>query len=373
MSLSDFTFDFKFKTNEMESKNVQLHTLDLFTDGGTYIDCLRLYFSYFNRIPTMKTIGRINTPKLSKWLEKDWEHKIVKRHARQYYNRTDKKLEYEDVFYLVDSDILLNLEGHSVRILHLPEQEKEAVEILNIVKGFTRRKKKTQEISLVINGRNGLNTTSIKIKKPALDLSVHYNDDLKPQHEKILQTLKEKDKSGLYLFHGVPGTGKSTYIRYLTRSISKKVIFISPGLAANMDTPDVTSLLIDNANTVFVIEDAEELLGSRDNGKNSGISTLLNLTDGLLGESLGIQIIATFNTDLRNIDKALLRKGRLIVLYDFKALSVEKSIALLKYTGCTDYPIKGPMTLAEIFNAGEEGYGFEKNARPQIGFLSAAV
>lgn len=67
----------------------------------------------------------------------------------------------------------------------------------------------------------------------------------------------------------------------------------------------------------IVIEDAEDLLVSRDTNHNSGISMLLNLTDGLLGQSLGIQVICTFNTHVSNIDRALLRKGRLIALYEF--------------------------------------------------------
>ena len=146
-----------------------------------------------------------------------------------------------------------------------------------------------------------------------------------------------------------------------------------PGLAGNLDAPSVANLLIQNANTVFVIEDAEELLTSRDTNKNSSISMLLNLTDGLLGETLGIQVIATFNTDLHNIDKALLRKGRLTAIYEFKPLSIEKSRVLLHESGIKDYFVHKPMTLADIYNTENESYQFKTNNRPQIGFLSNAV
>lgn len=357
----------------MESKNAAALTMDIFTDGREYIDCARMYFSYFQKIPLIKSIGRLHTAKLTKWIETEWRNNILVQHFKQQYIWRDNKLAYVDVFYLLDSNILINVLDTSALILYANEQEAAATDILNIFKPFIFKKRKTQEISLVVNSKIGLITSSLKIEKPALNFGLHYNEDLIPVHEKILDTLKQKNKSGLYLFHGMPGTGKSTYIRYLTRSINKKVIFMSPRLAGNMDTPEVTSLLIDNANSIFVIEDAEELLGTRDTGRNSGISTLLNLTDGLLGESLSIQIIATFNTDLKNIDKALLRKGRLIALYDFKPLTVERSAALLKQTGCKDYVVTKPMTLAEIFNAKEEGYGFTKTERPQIGFYSAAV
>jgi hypothetical protein len=114
-----------------------------------------------------------------------------------------------------------------------------------------------------------------------------------------------------------------------------------------------------------VIEDAEQLIVSRDRDQNSSISTMLNLTDGILGESLGIQIIATFNTDLHNIDKALLRKGRMLARYEFKSLAREKSQALLQELGHTDAVAKGPMSLADIFNYEQDSFEME---RVGIGF-----
>ena len=75
----------------------------------------------------------------------------------------------------------------------------------------------------------------------------------------------------------------------------------------------------------------------------------LNLTDGLLGESLGIQIIATFNTDVKNIDKALLRKGRLSTIYEFKNLSLDRTNTLLQKLG-HNIEVNNSLPVAEIFN-----------------------
>lgn len=96
---------------------------------------------------------------------------------------------------------------------------------------------------------------------------------------------------------------------------------------------------------------------------------LLNLTDGLLGESLGIQIIATFNTHLNNIDKALLRKGRLTALYEFKPLAIEKSKALLKENNVLNTDVTEPMTLADIYNTEPNNFAEVKPQRT-IGFVS---
>jgi SpoVK/Ycf46/Vps4 family AAA+-type ATPase len=217
----------------------------------------------------------------------------------------------------------------------------------------------------------GLDTVDIKIKKPKLDINTHYNNELSSIHSSTLSYLKSNEKSGLHLFYGPPGTGKSTYIRYLLRSIRKPVIFIPPGLASNLDAPNFTSFLIKNTDTVFVIEDAEDLLVSRNGSRNASLSMILNLTDGLLGECFGIQIIATFNTDLINIDKALLRKGRLLTKYEFGKLSVEKSRSLLHSLGHYKFMVEQPMTLAEIFNIQEVGYDI-KSERTPIGFLANA-
>ena len=51
--------------------------------------------------------------------------------------------------------------------------------------------------------------------------------------------------------------------------------------------------------------------------------------DGLMSDDLGIKFVCTFNEDVKNIDEALMRKGRLACMYEFKPLSAEKVAVLL--------------------------------------------
>ena len=354
----------------MKTDELQIHDFNLFLDGGNYIDSTRLYFAYFKKIPTVKFLGRLNSQKARKLIEKDFTSRINIQHSRQHYDRETKSIKYVDVFYLLHSGILINLNHNSISFLHDPCQDKEATDLLFQFKKFTVNIKMTEEICVVIKTLRGLDTAAIKIKKPKLDLSKHYNCDLIEFHGKIVKSLSKKDSSGLILLHGQPGTGKSTYIRYLIHSIRKKVIFISPHLASDLDAPHMVNLLLENRNSVFVIEDAETLLTTRDSGRNSSISMLLNLTDGLLGEGLGIQVIATFNTALCNIDQALLRKGRLIASYDFKPISIDQSKSLLKELGIENFSVCQPMTLADIYNTKESDSQINTNSRPMIGFLA---
>lgn len=208
----------------------------------------------------------------------------------------------------------------------------------------------------------------IENKKPKFIFQNNYNDDLMILHKEIVKNINKKNESGLYLFHGTPGTGKSTYIRYLIGCMTKRVIFLSPRIAGNLSSPNFMKILLENPNSVLVIEDAEDLLASREAENNPYISLLLNLTDGLLGESLGIQVICTFNTHISRIDKALLRKGRLTAEYKFNALTESKSKNLLEKNGIKNYLVSGPMTLADIYNINEKSVTVNGSQQKTIGF-----
>lgn len=137
-------------------------------------------------------------------------------------------------------------------------------------------------------------------------------------------------------------------------------------MAFELDNLSMTPFLLDNRNSVLVIEDAEELITSRDEVRNSSLSMLLNLADGLLGKSLEIQIIATFNTDVKNIDKALLRKGRLSVIYEFKPLALDRTNDLLNKLGHS-IEVSQPLSVADIFNF-EISNNYEPKLQKAVGF-----
>ncbi|HEX5152554.1 MAG TPA: AAA family ATPase [Parafilimonas sp.] len=360
----------------MEATEMQLRLGDIFEEKlfgrrPAYINCLRLFYTSYKTIPDIKAIGNIDTEKLIRWLEANMKKSIIKKHTSQHYDDKQKAMENVQAVYFIGRHFILDVDGKDVNILFSESQEALAQQLLNDIKKFAKKEKKMQQIYLVTSTLHGLDTTRLKLRKPNFNIARLYNDNFEAVHQTIIKNMKQKHKSGLILLHGLPGTGKSTYIRFLATSINKKVIFMPPRLAGNLDTPDFSRFLVKNANTVFVIEDAEELLVSRESNKNSSISMLLNLTDGLLGESLGIQIIATFNTNLNKIDKALSRKGRLLALYEFKPLCVEKSNLLLEELGIKNFKATQPMTLSEIFNKETESFTMDNQKKP-IGFLSEA-
>ena len=356
----------------LTTPELQVPDFSVFDDRRSYVNLSRMYFALFKKIPSIKIVGRIDVNKFKKWFLNQTSYKLTSKFSKERYKWNSRKMEQQDVHYILENDLIVNLDDCYVTVAYSVEQEETAQQIIDKTKTFKQKATNANSIKLIIGGPDGLETTDIKLPKPKVKLPYHYNDDLLDKHKDMIKCLNTKDKSGIMLFHGDPGTGKSTYIRYLVHNLKKEVVFMPPSIAANLDSPSFTRLLIDSANAVFIIEDAEELLVSRERGKNASISMLLNITDGLLGQSLGIQIIATFNTHLNNIDKALLRKGRLNSLYEFKPLTIEKSAQLLKLNNIHNYMVNKPMTLAEIFNVDQDDVQY-KIERQAIGFLNRAV
>lgn len=359
------------ETAEKKSKkgnlSLQNNSFDIYEGGGNYINLQRMYHAYFNKICNIKSIHNIDEAAVRKWFSSEKKESIINEHYNQTYSNSKKGNSYNDHFIFMKNDILINIFRKSVYILFEPCLENEAHELKNqLLQFIIKKRRRTTQISLIVGGNNGLSTKDIDLKKPKLNLNLHYNDDFKDIHNSILKNIKKQKNKGLYLFHGLPGTGKSTYIKHLIHQQSKQVIFLSPKLASNLDDLGLTEFLLDNPNCILVIEDAEDLILSRDNHHNSKLSFLLNLTDGLLGESLGIQIIATFNTDLKNIDKALLRKGRLTSIYEFKPLTIDKTNILLKNLG-HEVEINESLPLADIFNF-EISNNYEPKLRKAVGF-----
>lgn len=341
-------------------------SFDVFQDGGIYINLLKLYFAYFEEVPNLLLVQNVHTEAIKKMIYSEMKNEIIGENYYQEYDGKTKKNQYNDHFILFKNGLFLNFYENNIYILFQLKEEELAIKLQQRFITFIKRKKRTKEISLIVGG-NRLYTKEINIKKPNVNIDLHYNDDFKEVHKTVLKTLKKSSTKGLYLFHGTPGTGKSTYIKHLILQLNKKVIFLSPKIAANLDNMSFTEFLIDNPNIVLVIEDAEDLIVSRDSNQNSQLSFLLNLTDGLIADSLGIQIIATFNTDLKNIDKALLRKGRLTAIYEFEALQFTKANKLLNHLNINNFETMKPMTLADIFNYKENNFNLKKE-KIKIGF-----
>lgn len=212
------------------------------------------------------------------------------------------------------------------------------------------------EFFIVKNVNGSLVGERTKIDDFDVDVKKNYNDDF--PYEKICATIENKGVPDLMLFHGEPGTGKTMFLRHLIWKYSQKgdkVYYLDSSVACESSSTSLIEFLKDRKDCIIIVEDGEKLLTSRQNGT---LAAILNLTDGILGTVCKNKFIFTFNCPLAQIDKALTRKGRLSLKYEFGKLKLEKAKMIWEGAEC-------PMTLADLYNH-EETNGME--AVKKIGF-----
>ena len=372
MQTSSSIHQLLYKSNqEAAAAPNKISITEVFSErAGSYINEYKLFVSCFNAIPNMIEESDINCRKANSWFVENYEQDITNMHFIKRYLPGSKKPEYDDIFYFLYDDLIVNFDTNCSEVRFLFRKtniEKVETLIAKFQKYKRRQSRETPEISLLVEGSSGIYTKTLDINKPKLKLDDNYNEDFKEIHDTILKRLKSKNDKGIVLLHGKPGTGKTSYIRYLISAVKKRVVFLPPNMAGLITSPNLISILIDHPNSIFVIEDAENIVVDRERDGVSPVSALLNLADGLLADCLNVQIICSFNTDITKVDKAILRKGRLIARYEFKELAVEKAQLLSNKLGFKT-SITEPMTLAAIYNQDEKDFDKSKADKP-LGFL----
>lgn len=277
---------------------------------------------------------------------------------------TDEGWHAIERIYQHDEGVMLKAEFVGERFFRLYGYYRDEPSAKELLDGFQAHKYVHEDnqthIYLIQSGLGGLHTERVEILPPDIDLALHYNEDFPPVHERLTTLLAQPKGKGLILLHGEPGTGKTTYIKYLSSLVKKDMLILPPYMTNYLTSPEIIPFLLDNKDSVLIIEDAERILQSREaGGDTNSVSNILNLTDGLLADCMHIQVIATFNASKHLLDKALLRKGRLMVDYAFGKLAAPKANDLLMHLGM-EHRTDEPMTLADIFNMEEQTVSGER-------------
>lgn len=343
-------------------------------------DAYAMFVNIFNVIPNFKTFNSFS--------DKDSEMNIVKfyenvidfftknnieyiQHACHPILIKDRfgdqvKAYYTSIGICYEKKLVIVAASSYVTVYFINECELIS-QIEALIRSCIEPRQLDKKVHLITQDASGyFDLTECKISQNTpLDINKHYNDDFKPEYDKITRFLSER-KSGLCILHGVPGTGKTNLIRHFINTCPNQYIILSNSLMNAISNPGFISFMLENKDSVLILEDCEMLLEDRSSSRFSdGIANVLNMTDGLYSDILNIKIIATFNSDLTTIDRALLRDGRLISKYEFKELSIEKSNELLKEQ---NKPVLDKaLTLSEIYNKSTEEVAQVKNKK-RIGF-----
>jgi hypothetical protein len=335
---------------------------------GSYLDAKIIFMHLFNALPQYNFIGCIDGLKVYKQFVLRFTEMIVDTYKYTWYKHSKKEYELNTIIMVLNNNCIIEFNDDNANVYHMGTYQ-----VQSFVQEFTamcsrhkeRNKREPQEINLIVAAKAGLTLKSIEIKPTKLQIPLFYEDDFAAVDKTIRERLNKKEDKGVVLLHGLPGTGKTTYLRYLIGKMKKRVLFVSPSVASNLMNPELIQLLVDNPNTILVIEDAENIIMDRKYSSNGGVSSLLNISDGLLADFLNVQIICTFNSNISMIDEALMRKGRLIARYEFGKLSTEKANALAAHLKINTI-FTEPKTLAEITNPDSVNYAIP--APSVIGF-----
>ncbi len=215
---------------------------------------------------------------------------------------------------------------------------------------------------------SGYYTMSSEINAVNIDIDNNYNDDFKPIYDDIVDFLESDErKSGLIVLNGEPGTGKTYFIRHLVTKCPNNYILIPPSIASNLSSPEFMTFLVENRDSVFILEDCESVIKDRTiSDFASAVSSVLNMSDGLMSDIFNGKFICTFNADLNQVDEAILRKGRCFAEYEFGKLKKDKATKLLHKLG-HNVDAESDMTLADIYNYDVKNVAESKSTK-KIGF-----
>jgi hypothetical protein len=163
----------------------------------------------------------------------------------------------------------------------------------------------------------------------------------------------------LILWHGAPGTGKTTAVRALSRSWSAwcephyvmdpERLFAEPAYLLQVAGVDHGAEEDPRSRRwrLVIAEDCDEYL--RDDAKlraGASLGRLLNLCDGILGHGLRVLVLLTTNEDVGRLHPAITRPGRCLSQVEFASFSPAQAHDWL---GRPPLAPERPMTLAELY------------------------
>ena len=182
----------------------------------------------------------------------------------------------------------------------------------------------------------------------------------------------QRQSNGLVVLRGDPGVGKTTFLRHLMTRLAKthRACLVPTSHFRMLASPEMPVFWTEqnqrsNLHNLLILEDAEALLGKRCGSNDDQVSNLLNMSDGLLGDSMNVQIVATVNATLDKLDPAITRRGRMLGHRQFRRLTRAEAQRLATAKGLP-LPDGAEFSLADIYRGADSADAIP--AEPTMGF-----
>jgi hypothetical protein len=186
---------------------------------------------------------------------------------------------------------------------------------------------------------------------PWASSSSNYPTSSREPLDQLVRITPDLDAGRVILLHGLPGTGKTSFIRTLLwewrawtapQVVLDAATFVrAPGYVAEVTTQSVAG----DRWVLVVLEDAGHLV-DHEHPFSGDLSHLLNISDGIVGMGTKALFVLTTNEPIRSVNPALIRAGRCLANIELTAFPRREAV---RWLGEGDgVPAEG-LTLAQLY------------------------
>lgn len=196
------------------------------------------------------------------------------------------------------------------------------------------------------------------------DVAGNYPAGVGAELEPLLTGFRPSAGGQLVLWYGPPGTGKTHALRalawewrewcelhYVTdpERFFGRASYMLDVILQDEDEEDEDEPEKPARWRLLVLEDTGELLAADAKEQTGqGLSRLLNVVDGIIGQGLRLLVLVTTNDELRRLHPAVSRPGRCASRVEFRPFTAEEAAQWLAARGSSASP-GGARTLAELY------------------------